>query len=39
MAKKEVEVPADVPAVGQEAPDFELTADDGTVSAVERAAR
>ncbi len=30
MAKKEVEVPADVPAVGQPAPDFELTADDGS---------
>ena len=31
MAKKEVEVPADVPAVGQAAPDFELTADDDTM--------
>lgn len=30
MAKKEVEVPADVPGLGQPAPDFELTADDGS---------
>ena len=30
MAKKEVEVPADVPAVGKPAPDFELKADDGS---------
>src|SRR5512139_2707598 len=29
MAKKAVEAPVDVPAVGQTAPDFELTADDG----------
>jgi peroxiredoxin Q/BCP len=31
MAKKEVEVPPDVPAVGQQAPDFELRSDEGNV--------
>ena len=30
MAKKPVQVPADVPVVGSPAPDFELNADDGS---------
>ena len=30
MAKKPVEIPADVPVVGSPAPDFELGADDGS---------